>query len=152
MKDAKRLESDLYNDSEESRISKTKTLAKSKKHKNSARGVLGTIVNYLLGSPSKLSTHAGYYFGGMGWRIGLIGGFAKEVISSIYFDGPQIASDILRFAWQEALYHTVSSAIKTGLNSLYWSGVVGGAFYVGGSVAAGNFSGFVRSFLGLRED
>lgn len=132
MKSGKQLEKELYNETG---------------HTSIVRKSGGAIKNYF----TKPSTHGGLYLAGVGWLIGGLGCFAREIAVSLYSDGPEIVTKAFRGAWQEAIYHVATSVTKSLLNSAYVASAGGCIGYVGGSILTGRFWDSLVSFLDLRK-
>jgi len=132
MKSGKQLEKELYNENG---------------HPSTIRRSGRAIKNYF----TKPSTHGGLYLAGVGWLIGGLGYFAREIAISLYSEGPEIVTKLFRGAWQEVAYYVASSVTKSLLTASYAAGAGGCIGYIGGSIISGKIWDSLVSFLDLRK-
>lgn len=137
MKDVKKLELDLYDESSGSKPN----------HKSILGRRIDAIKNYF----TKPSTHGGFYFSGIGCFIGGLGCLARELTSSLCSDAPGIVTKLSMGEWYGAVYQLAGSATKSFLNAAYAAGAGGFVGYLGGSIITGKIWDSLVSFFGLGE-
>ncbi len=136
MKDVKKLELDLYDESTGS--------------KQSRKSILGRRIDGIKNYFTKPSTHGGFYFSGIGCFIGGLGGLVKGFTSSLYSDAPEIITKFSVGDWQGAIYQFAGSATKSFFNAAYTAGAGGFIGYIGGSIITGKIWDSLVSFFGFK--
>jgi len=111
------------------------------------KSILGRGSSALGNHVTKPSTHASFYFAGIGWAVGVAGGILWGIKNSLYSDGPEILTKLYTGAWKEAGYLALYAVAKSALTTAYVSGVGGGIGYIGGSIIAERVWGSVTSLF-----
>jgi len=136
MNDVKKLELNLYDESCGSKLNRKSVLGRR----------IGAIKNYFV----RPSTHAGFYFSGIGCFIGGLGGLARGLTSSLSSDGPEIITKLSVGDWHGAIYHFASLATKSFFDAAYTAGAGGFIGYIGGSIITGKIWDSLISFFGFK--